>query len=148
MAFVATGDDIALRRNQSNGKWDFDWETDAATGNKGNPRFDNTRKHSVMVTLVCKKRGKRPGSNVEEGGYYWDTSGTYGTLLWTVIWDRMATESQLTSYAQGAGQQLTDVKKISSFSARARKLGPGKWVLTTTWTVPGDSAEESVSLTL
>jgi len=148
MAFVATGNDIALARNQSNGKWDLDWETNVTTGNKGNPRFDNTRRHSVMVTLVSKKRGKRPGSQVEEGGYYWDTSGTYGTLLWTVIWDRMATESQLVSYSQDAGQQLSDVKKISTFSARARRLGPGRWTLIATWTVPGDSAEENVSLTL
>ncbi len=148
MAFVAAGNDIALARNQSNGKWDIDWETNVHTGNKGNPRYDSTRRHSIMVTLVSKRRGKRPGSQVEEGGYYWDTSGVYGTLLWTVIWDRMATESQLTSYAQDAGQQLSDFKLISTFAARARRLGPGKWTLTATWTVPGNSAEENVALTL
>lgn len=146
MALQFTGNDVALVRNATNGK--FDWQVSSSGPNKGNFVLDNTRTHAVLTTLVSWKRGTRPGRNSQtpEGGYYWDTSGRRGTLIWTISQDKIATPSQLKAYAEDGGQQLLDLKYIASFTASATRRAPGKLSVTATWTLPSGNQPPSVTL--
>ena len=139
------GSDVALRRNDSNGRFDLILQTGGRA--KGNPLLDSTRTHAVLTTLVSWKRGTRPGkSQTPEGGYYWDTSGRRGTLIWTISQDKIATPSQLKAYAEDGGQQLLDLKYIASFTASANRRAPGKLSVTCTWTLPSGNQPPSVTL--
>lgn len=134
MALQLTGADISLTRRESDGKFDLTWSVSGP--NKGNPQLDNTRGHAVLTTLVSRKRGTRPGSRVQEGGYYYDPQNIRGTLLWTLTQDRLSTPSAAESFAQDGGQQLLDRKVIASFTARAVRPVPGKLRIQVTWTNP------------
>lgn len=134
MALQFQGRDVALSRNAANGKFDLVFSSSGP--NKGNPVLDDTRTHAVLTTLVSWKRGTRPGSQVQEGGYYYDPANRRGTLLWSVTQDRMATPSQLKAYAEDGGQQLLDVKQIAGFSASAQRVKPGVFRVTVSWTTP------------
>ena len=128
------GLDVTLVRQQDTGKFDFQV---ASSGlNKGNPNFDATRTHAVLTTLLSWKRGRRPQSQVAEGGYYWDPSGLRGTLLWTIAQDRVATASQLVAYADDGGQQLISSKYVASFTSSAERLRAGAYRLRVNWTTP------------
>lgn len=143
MALQFTGRDVALQRTAS-GKFDLVFSKSGP--NKGNPVLDNTCTHAVLTTLLSKKRGIRPGSQSAEGGYYWDTTGQRGTLLWTVNQDRLATPSQLKAYAEDGGQQIVDLRYLASFEASAQKRGPGNFLLTCKWFLPSGTTPISVSL--
>jgi phage gp46-like protein len=134
MALTSKGSDIVLVRNDATGK--FTYRMSASGTNKGNPEFDDSRTHACMTTLFSWKRGKLPGDSAPQGGYYWDTAGRRGTLLWTVKYDRQATRSDLISAAQDAGQQLVDDKLIVNYSVDAQRLGVGRWLLLFGWTLP------------
>ncbi|MFO0578705.1 MAG: hypothetical protein U1A78_32280 [Polyangia bacterium] len=144
MALQFTGRDVALQRNEATGKFDLQFSTEGP--NVGNPVLDSTCTHAVLTTLLSKKRGTRPGSPLQEGGYYFDTTGRRGTLLWTVNQDRLATPSQLKAYAEDGAQQLVDLRYIASFDASARKRGPGNFLLTCRWFLPSSTTPLSVSL--
>jgi phage gp46-like protein len=131
MAFTSSGKDIALRESPSApGRFTFDWDA------SGNPRFDDDRAHAVITTLVSWKRGRAPGQRIEQGGYYWDETGQRGTLIWTVRYDTLATQSTLVACAEDAGQQLVQAQVIKSLTARASRIGPGRWRLDVEWTLP------------
>lgn len=141
MALTSVGPDIKLKRLDT-GRFDFDMSTSGS--NKGNPQLDSSRTHAVMTTLFSRKRGKRAGDPTESGGYYFDTSGRRGTLLWTVLYDRNSTRSQLIAAAEDGMQQLVDEKFITSFpQPEARRIGlaPGKWGLSVQWTTPVGSPQ-------
>ncbi len=144
MAFQQSGVDAALRRNDATGKFDLVLATSGP--NIGNPNYDNTRTHAILTTLISRKRGQRPGSQVQGGGYYGDPQNRRGTLLWTVTQDRTITGSQLVAYAEDGGRQLAEMRLISGFTARALKLGPAKWRIECAWTLP-DGSKGAVDLT-
>lgn len=134
MALQFTGRDVALARQESNGKFDL---VESTTGhNKGNPVLDNTRSHAVLTTIVSRKRGTRPGSQVQEGGYYYDPQNQRGTLLWTLTQDKMSTPSLAEGFAQDGGQQLLNTKTIATFAAKAVRPAPGKLRLQISWSNP------------
>lgn len=132
--FQQQGIDIELERNPATGKYDA--KVSSSGPNTGNPVFSDSRSHAVLTTLVSRKRGQRPGDQVQAGGYYGDSQNRRGTLLWTVTQDRSATGSQLVAYAEDGGQQLIELRMISSFTAKALNLGPAKWRLECAWTLP------------
>jgi len=141
--FTQSGVDIALQRQDSTGKFDMVLETSG--GNLGNPKFEDTRAHAVLSTLMSRKRGQRPGDQTQGGGYYGDAQNRRGTLLWTVTQDRTATGSQLVAYAEDGGQQLIELRMLSSFQAKATKLSPAKWRLDCRWMLP-DGTKGKVDL--
>lgn len=143
MAFQQSGVDAALRRNDATGKFDLVLATSGP--NIGNPNYDNTRTHAILTTLISRKRGQRPGSQVQGGGYYGDPQNRRGTLLWTVNQDSTTTGSQLEAYAEDGGQQLIELRMVSSFAARAIRKLPGKWRLDCTWFLP-DGTKGAVDL--
>lgn len=134
MALQFTGSDVAVVRRESDGKFDWVWSTSGP--NKGNVVLGNTRSHAVLTTLVSRKRGTRPGSQVQEGGYYYDPQNIRGTLLWTLTQDRLSTPSSAEAFAQDGGQQLLNMKLIATFTARAIRPAPGKLKIQVTWTNP------------
>lgn len=140
MAFVSSGKDIAVRRNEQNGKYTFDWCTEG--GNKGNPRFDDTRSHSVLLVLYSHKRDTEKGT----GGYYWDRSGRRGTFLYQAKQDRLATLGLLQAYAEDAGQQLMKEGLIIRLEATAKRLHRGRWTLSVQWSVPSGPHTHTLSL--
>jgi len=140
MAFKSTGKDIALRRNDTNGKFTFDWATSGP--NKGNPNFDDSRANAVLVTLNSYKRDPVAGT----GGYYWDPSGLRGTFLYKVKQDRLATKGQLQAAADDGGQQLISKLVIQTFTSTAERKAPGKWTLTVEWSVPAGQYKQTVNL--
>jgi len=142
--FRQTGVDIELVKNDATGK--FDAKVSTSGPNIGNPVFANTRSHAVLTTLMSRKRGQRPGDQVQGGGYYGDPQTRRGTLLWTVTQDRTITGSQLVAYAEDGGRQLAEMRLISGFTARALKLGPAKWRIECAWTLP-DGSKGAVDLT-
>mgnify|MGYP001171497684 FL=1 len=142
--FRQTGVDIELVKNDATGK--FDAKVSTSGPNIGNPAFSNTRSHAVLTTLMSRKRGQRPGDQVQGGGYYGDPQNRRGTLLWTVTQDRTITGSQLVAYAEDGGRQLAEMRLISGFTARALKLGPAKWRIECAWTLP-DGSKGAVDLT-
>ena len=147
MALTSVGPDIGLARVPTTGKFDFDMS--ASGSNKGNPKLDSTRTHSVMTTVYSRKRGRAPGDKQESGGYYCDLSGRRGTLLWTVTQDRNSTRSQLISAAEDGLQQLVDEKLIVSFpTPDAQRVGVnlGRWGLIIQWTTPTGDRKEALRL--
>lgn len=135
MAADLSGKDIALAQSTSQqGRFDFDWITSGPS--KGNPRMTNDRAHAVGTTLFSWKRGTRPGSQTPEGGYYYDTAGRRGTLLWTILYDRQATRSELIAAAQDGGQQLIQEKILTALQSEAQRRAPGKWALSVNYTLP------------
>lgn len=142
--FRQTGVDIELVKNDATGK--FDAKVSTSGPNIGNPVFANTRSHAVLTTLMSRKRGQRPGDQVQGGGYYGDPQTRRGTLLWTVTQDRTITGSQLVAYAEDGGRQLAEMRLISGFTARALKLGPAKWRIECAWTLP-DGSKGAADLT-
>lgn len=144
MALQFTGRDVALVRDDATGKFDLSFSSSGP--NKGNPVLDNTATHAVLTTLLSMKRGRRPGSQNAEGGYYWDGSGRRGSLLWTVSQDRLATPSQLRAYAEDGGQQLVDLRYLASFEATAARRAPGKFALSVLWRLPSGTTPFSVTL--
>jgi hypothetical protein len=76
--FQQQGIDIELERNPATGKYDA--KLSSSGPNKGNPVFSDTRSHAVLTTLVSRKRGQRPGDQVQSGGYYGDSQNRRGTL--------------------------------------------------------------------
>lgn len=141
-----TGRDVALVRNDDTGTFDLSFSQSGP--NRGNPVLDDSRAHAVLTTLLSWKRGRRPGAAAAEGGYYFDTAGRRGTLLWTVSQDRMATPSQLQTYAEDGGQQLLDLGQVGSFTARAVRLAPGRFRVDVSWTLPGGASVPPLSLPL
>lgn len=140
--FRAVGIDIALKQSdRAPGRWDVDWESSGP--NKGNPRFGDERHHAVLTLLLAWKRGRRLGTKIYEGGYYFDTKGTRGTLIWTVQYDLLATASQLKAYAEDAGQQAIARGIIAKLTAEARRLSPGRWRLDVAWVLPGPDAQRA-----
>lgn len=146
MALQFTGRDVALVRNDATGRFDLSFSSSGP--NKGNPILDDTRTHAVLTTLLSWKRGTRPGAKTPEGGYLWDVAGRRGTLLWTVLQDRLATTSQLQAFAEDGGQQLLDLKQIGSFSARAFRIAPGRFRLDVAWSTPSGTPVTPLSLPL
>lgn len=146
MALQFTGRDVALVPSGSTGKFDLSFSTSGP--NKGNPVLDDTATHAVLSTLLSWKRGTRPGARQPEGGYYWDTAGRRGTLLWTVLQDRMTTPSQLQLFAEDGGQQLLDRRIVSVFRASASRTAPGRFQLSVTWTTPSGLVMPPLSLPL
>ncbi len=140
MAFTPTGVDIALKRNENTGRFDFDWETQGQ--NKGNPKFDHSRSHAVFSILVSKKRDPVTG----EGGYYFDRTGVRGTFLYKIRYDRLSTGSSLKAYAEDGGQQLISRGLLSSFSSQPQKKPKGGWNLFVTWSVPSGTYQNLLSL--
>lgn len=140
MAFTSTGTDMGLVRNPLNGKFDFDWEK--VGPNKGNPKFDDTRSHAVLSTMVSHKRDQV----TRQGGYYWDDSNTRGTYLYKVKQDRLSTGGQLQGYAEDGGQQLISLQMISTFSVSPQKIRPGSWALSITWSVPAGKYTQLLSI--
>lgn len=145
MPFVPAGVDVALVESQrAPGKLDLVFDT---TGpNAGNFRFTNDREHAVLTTLFSRRRGKAPGSDDEQGGYYWDTTGARGTLLWTIKLDRLATRSDLLAAADDAGQQLVNEQVITGLTASAERTlnQRGKWTLRIAWTLPSGTQPNRV----
>lgn len=137
MAFVPAGVDVALVASQRTpGRLNF--VIDSVGPNAGNPRFTNDREHAVLTRLMSRRRGRAPGAQQEQGGYYWDATGLRGTLLWTIKLDRLATRSDLLAAADDAGQQLVNEKVIKTLVGSAKRvLGErGKWRLTISWLLP------------
>lgn len=146
MALQFTGSDFRLVRQDATGK--YDWDISASGPNKGNPIAESTATHAVLTTLLSQKRGTRGGSKTAEGGCYGDPSGRRGTLLWTVTQDKLATPSQLKLFAEDGGQQLLDLKRIGSFSASATRVGPGRFRLDVSWTLPSGVAASPLSISV
>lgn len=131
---LSQGRDVALQRNPANGKYDVFFST--AGPSRGNWVLDNTRTHAVLTTLVSRRRGRRPGSPAEEGGYYFDPQNRRGTLIWTITQDRMTTASQLRAFAEDGMQQLADRKQISNYQVTAQRVRPGVFRADVSWSLP------------
>lgn len=139
---TANGLDVALKRTPR-GRFDLDFDTSGS--NKGNPKLSNERHHAAAVALFTHKRGKRPGDKTYGGGYYYDTSGRFGTLLWTVTQDGTTTRSQLISAVQDAGQQLIDDKIATTYRADATRTSSfsiGRWTTFFGWTLPSGDQKD------
>lgn len=121
------GEDIALRRT-ARGRFTFHWRN-------GNPVFDERGAYPVFSTLFLPK-----------GSYRWDASGTQGTELATLKQDRLATTSQMQSYALDALQQAARNGRIDSagYSAKATRLQSGRYDLELRWSAQGTSVSERV----
>lgn len=146
MALDLSGRDVALARQESTGKFDLVF---SGTGpNKGNPTLDNTGAHAVLTTLLSRRRGTRPGSRSQEAGYYYDPQDRRGTLIWTITQDRAATTSQLQVYAEDGGQQLLDLRMVTSFSAKATRVAPGRFQLVVLWRAIDGTTPSPLRLTL
>lgn len=119
------GDDIALKITPR-GKYTFVWKG-------GNPVFDRRGQYAVLVTLCTKK-----------GWYYWDSTGKFGTLLYTVKQDRLSTGSQLASYCADAGQQCQAAGVITKLTAVPTRLRPGVWQVKLDWEAAGQHVTERI----
>lgn len=137
---LSTGTDVALKRAADGKHFDLDLVT--AGAQKGNPRLDFTRTHAVVATLNSNKRGRRPGDKTSGGGYFFDETGRRGTLLWTVSQDTSKTRSEMIAAGQDAGQQLTDERYVTAFTADATRRRVGAWALLFTWTLPSGDRRE------
>lgn len=140
---LSQGQDVALRRTAL-GKFDLDFI--ASGPGKGNPKLSNDRTHAVVTTMFSKKRGRRPGSRVQQGGYYFDSAGRRGTLLWSIVLDRGATRSELLGAGQDGGQQLLDDKLITRYNVDATHLATGRWAVQFTWSTPAGDRKETLVL--
>lgn len=139
---TSKGLDVALTRT-ARGRFDLKLSTSGT--NKGNFELSSERHHAAATTLFVRKRGKRPGDKEYGGGYYWDTSGRFGTLLWTITQDRTATRSQLISAGQDAGKQLVDDRMITAYSVDATRRANytiGQWVSYLGWTLPSGDQKD------
>ena len=144
MALQHTGRDIALQRDPLSGKYDLVFS--ASGPNKGNPVLDDSRTHAVLTNLLSQKRGSRMGS-APQGGYYYDPTGSRGSLLWTISQDKLSTPSQLRSYGEDVGERLLNRKQIRTYRVSASRIGSGKFRLDFAWSVPGSSSVNSLSVT-
>ena len=101
MAFVPGGSDIAVKINPLNRKLRRIWDT---TGpNKGNPRFDSTQEHAVYISIFARRN------------QYWaDTTGTFGSLVYTLLQDLKATPAKFVSYATDGLAPLVIAGKIAA----------------------------------
>lgn len=143
MALQFTGRDLALKRDPQTGKFDF--RISSSGPNKGNPVLDDTRTHAVLTNLMSRKRGSRMGS-APQGGYYYDPTGSRGSLLWTIGQDKLSTPSQLKAYGEDVGARLVDTKQIRSFRVSAARVGAGRFRLDFAWTLLDGSSVSPVSV--
>jgi len=143
MALQFTGRDLALKRDPLTGKFDF--VISSSGPNKGNPVLDDTRTHAVLTSLMSRKRGSRMGS-APQGGYYYDPTGSRGSLIWTIGQDKLSTPSQLKAYGEDVGARLVDAKQIRSYRVSAARIGSGKFRLDFAWTLLDGSSVNPVSV--
>ena len=143
MALQHTGRDLALRRDPLTGK--FDLVISSAGPNRGNPVLDDSRTHAVLTNLMSRKRGSRLGSQ-PQGGYYYDPTGSRGSLIWTIGQDKLSTPSQLRAYGEDVGARLVDAKQIRSYRVSASRVGAGKFRLDFAWTLLDGSSVSPVSV--
>lgn len=107
MAFVPAGDDIAVRVGVR-GRLRRIWDTSGP--NKGNPRFDTTKEHAVWISVFAQR------------GQYWaDTTGTFGSLIYTLPQDPKATPQKFVSYAQDGVAPLVTASRIQNPQAFATR---------------------------
>lgn len=108
MAFTSPGRDIAVRTNPVTGKLRRVWDT---TGpNAGNPRFDDTSAHAVYLSVFCRR------------GQYWaDTTGTFGSLVWSLMSDPKATPAKFVAYAADGLAPLVTAGAIANPQAYATR---------------------------
>lgn len=83
---------------------------------------DSRAVYPVLATVVMQK-----------GGYYFDSTGQAGTLLYTVKNDRLTTGSRLVAYASDGMKQVEDAGLISNGSVSAEKVRTGSWRLNLRW---------------
>ena len=141
--FQFTGFDIALARNDSNGKWDAKISTSGP--NKDNPVFESTCKHNIATTLLSRKRGRPAGSDREQGGYYGDSQNRRGTLLWTIKLDRLSTGSDITAFVTDGMEQMVRRNRMKLYEVTARRASPGYWMAKVDYVLP-DGVKDSFSI--
>ena len=108
MSFVPGGDDIAVRVDPISGRLRRIWDTSGA--NKGNPRFDSSKENSVWISVWSRRN------------QYWaDTTGTFGSLVYTLLQDPRATPQKFVSYAQDGLQPLVTASRIVNPQAFATR---------------------------
>lgn len=130
MALKGTGVDITLKKSNRTGRWDLTWGTD------GNPEFSDDRSHLVLSLLL------------EFRGLWWaDPDGRRGSTLYLIKQDVSGTLSQISQAVDLALQPAVDDGRLSSFSRRVKKLGPGKYDLQVLWTTP-NGVKGSIPLTI
>lgn len=108
MAFTSTGRDIAVKVNPLTGKLRRVWDTSGP--NKGNPRFDDSEEHAVYVSVFCRR-----------GAWWADSTGTFGSLMYTLFGDAKATPAKFVSYAQDALDPLVVAGRIADPKAYATR---------------------------
>jgi hypothetical protein len=134
MSFRPGGADVAVCA-LPNGKLDL--VLDTAGPNRGNFRFDNTRAHTVLTSVVRKK-----------GKYYWDGTGQAGTLIYTVKDDRQSTKQSLQAYAEDGCGQAQSKRYISSYQVQVQRPATGRYLIGISWTIPGSLEQQKGSLRL
>lgn len=112
-------EDVALVQT-TNGKWTFVWN------GEGNVAFDRRGVYPVITTLLTHR-----------GQYSFDDDGTQGSLLHTVKQDKLATASQIKSYAQEALLPLVANGLLSGFSLQVSRQKTGPYLLQVEWTREG-----------
>lgn len=108
MAFTSPGRDIAVRTNPATGKLRRQW--DKSGPNAGNPRFDDTSAHAVYLSVFCRR------------AQYWaDTTGTFGSLVYTLFNDPKATPAKFVAYASDGLAPLVTAGLIAAPQAYAER---------------------------
>ena len=125
MPFTSPGQDVAMRRNPSTGKLDFDWDA------TGNPRYSDDNVHRVLSLLV--EHAPSPG----EPGWWADETGKRGSLLYTVKNVRRSTPSDVEAMCVDALQKAVDEGWVSDVSARATLRPVDRARVEVSWKNPG-----------
>ena len=76
----------------------------------GNPRFDDTAEHAVYISVFAQR-----------GAWWADTSGTFGSLVYTLFSDPKATPAKFVSYASDALAPLVTAGTIANPQAFAER---------------------------
>lgn len=108
MAFTSTGRDIAVTVNANTGKLRRVWDTSGP--NKGNPRFDDTAEHAVYISVFSQR-----------GAWWADTTGTFGSLVFTLFNDAKATPQKFVNYAEDGLAPLVTAGRIAEVKAFATR---------------------------
>lgn len=115
-ALAPNGRDLSLQ-SLPNGQIDMAWDDD------GNPVFDDSEVYRVTTLLTSRL-----------GEWFADPSGKRGSRLHAVKRDRRSlTTSELESYALQALVPAIEERRIVDVTAKATRLGAGKFYLKVSW---------------
>lgn len=132
MPSQTTGRDVALARNNDNGKFDL------VLADDGNLDRNDSREHAVIGQLV-----ERRGST-GVAGWVLDETGTHGSLLYLITQDRPGTSDDARAYALDSLKVLVDEGEIlPDVTADAVRVAPGRYDLLVNYRTPDGKPHEA-----